>query len=60
MTIEEAKENINKTVLYNAYPGTGGAEVGVITSVNTTYVFVRFGADLHSKAVYPDDLELEF
>lgn len=32
-------------------------EQGVITSVNSRWVFVRFDRDNHSKAVHPDHLE---
>lgn len=31
-------------------------EQGVVTSKNDTYVFVRFGSDIHSKAVRPVDI----
>ena len=31
-------------------------EKGLVTSVNRTYVFVRFGGDSHSKACRPEDL----
>ena len=31
-------------------------EKGLVTSVNETYVFVRFGGDAHSKACDPRDL----
>jgi hypothetical protein len=38
-------------------PGGGcRAERGFVTSANDRYVFVRFGADEHSKAVDPRDL----
>ena len=33
-------------------------ELGVITSVNETYVFVRYGNDINSKATRPEDLKL--
>lgn len=33
-------------------------EDGVVTSINSTYVFVRYGDDTHSKATDPGDLEL--
>lgn len=32
-------------------------EEGVITSVNSKYVHVRYGNDIHSKATDPDDIE---
>lgn len=46
--------------LADAKPGLvvwyGQIEYGMITSVNDTYVFVRFGVELHSKACRPEDL----
>jgi hypothetical protein len=33
-------------------------EDGVVTSINSTYVFVRYGGDTNSKATNPGDLEL--
>jgi hypothetical protein len=38
-----------------AYQSHGGAvsEVGTVMSINQRYVFVRFGADEHSKACAP-------
>lgn len=29
----------------------------MVTSVNDTYVFVRYGSDTHSKATRPEDLQ---
>lgn len=52
MTINEAKANIGVKVERR----TGILEQGVITSVNDTYVFVRYKGDEHSKATYPDEL----
>ena len=45
-----------RLVLYRAAPGARGEE-GRITSVSSSYVFVRFGADTYSKACRPQDLE---
>jgi hypothetical protein len=58
ITLEEAEEAAGSTleVVYHAAPGTLG-EVGRITSVNSSYVFVRFGDDRYSKACRPQDLE---
>lgn len=49
--------------LSDASPGIGvvyddgrGREDGVVTSANTTYVFVQFRGDFHSKACRPEDL----
>lgn len=56
MTTEEARAHIGAGVTYkNRY---GPYEEGVITSVSDSYVFVRYGSDVASKATYPADLEL--
>lgn len=55
MTLDEARAHINETVVYESGAGT---EEGVITYVGPTWVFVRFGADQHSKACYPATLRL--
>lgn len=61
MTLEEARVNVGRTVVYWPIPTEPPSlEVGVITSVNDTFVFVRYGADVGSKAAMPDDLQLEF
>jgi hypothetical protein len=56
MTLEEAKKHVMRLVVYR--PKVGPTEVGVITSVNEHVVFVRYGADTHSKATKAEDLEL--
>lgn len=48
MTIDEARSHIGNAVVYR--PFGESVEQGVITSVNEHYVFVRYGADNHSKA----------
>ena len=57
MTLDEARQNIGADVVFR-----GGAsaedEDGVITSVNDTYVFVRYAGDQHGKATRPEDLVL--
>lgn len=57
MTLGEARDAIGQVVVYR--PGGGGLETGVVTSVGDAFVFVRYGADRHSKATRPEDLELE-
>ena len=56
--IVPTNEDIGRAVIYtgNRYPG-GTVEEGVITSFNATSVFVRYGADKHSKATSREDLE---
>jgi hypothetical protein len=58
ITLKDANRwaGLHREVIYHAAPGTLG-EVGVITSVNSSYVFVRFGHDRYSKACRPQDLE---
>jgi hypothetical protein len=56
--IEPTSTDIGRSVIYtgNRYPG-GKLEEGVITSFNIVMVFVRYGADKHSKATARADLE---
>lgn len=56
MTIDEARGAIGLKVAYRP-PHPGAAiEEGIITSVNARYVFVRYGAQVHSSATRPEDL----
>lgn len=55
MTLQEARDLIGHKVAYR--PTVGKVEEGVITAVNTAYVFVRYGGDMHSKATRPEVLE---
>jgi len=56
MTLDEARNKIGSKVVYRtAY---GRTEEGVITSVNTSYVFVRYGSDYTSKATSADSIEM--
>jgi hypothetical protein len=60
MTIKLTEEDIGRAVVYNPpHPGarSGRGEEGVITSFNHAVVFVRYGADKHSKGTDPRDLE---
>ena len=56
--IEPTEADIGRKVVYtgNRYPG-GELEEGVITSFNSRAVFVRYGADVGSKATSRQDLE---
>ena len=57
--IEPTEDDIGRAVVYTGhrrYPG-GKLEEGVITSFNDYSVFVRYGADKHSKATSRADLE---
>lgn len=59
MTLDEARELIGNKVVYRAphqhrYDSPG--QEGVVTSVNDTYVFVRYGASTTSQATRPQDL----
>ncbi len=58
MTLDDAREAIGRTAVYER-PHCA-KEVGVITSVNDTYVFVRYGTSQTSHATSPEDLMLEF
>jgi hypothetical protein len=56
--IEPTEDDIGRAVVYTGhrYPG-GELEHGVITSFHDHAVFVRYGADTHSKATSRADLE---
>lgn len=51
MTLEEARASIGRTVTYRTY--SGRLDTGVITSVDSRFVFVRFNGDERSKAADP-------
>ncbi len=55
MTLDEARARIGSVVIYENW--NGKREQGVITSVNDTYVFVCYGANVGSQATGPDCLE---
>ena len=57
MTLEQAAKAIGRKVVYR--PTVGKPESGVITSVNDTFVFVRYDRYVTSAATRPEDLELE-
>jgi hypothetical protein len=46
--------DIGQLVIYDN--GCDPHEEGVITSWNDTYIFVRYGSDIHSKATKPEHL----
>ena len=56
MLLEQAK--IGRKVIYTPKGNYEGKklEEGVITSVNSKYVFVRYGNEYQSKATDPEDL----
>jgi hypothetical protein len=55
ITLDEARSRIGDGVVY--YSPGHRREDGTVTSVNDTYVFVRYAGDSHSKATHPRDLE---
>lgn len=55
MTLAQARELVGRTVLYRWGRSNN---TGVITSVNDTYVFVRYGSSQQGIATRPQDLEL--
>jgi hypothetical protein len=65
MNIGEAKANVGRGVVYNPEVGLrrelgyghDRQEDGVITSVNDTYVFVRYTGDQTAKATRPEQLQ---
>ena len=56
--IDPQVRDIGRSVVYtgNRYPG-GLPEVGIITSFNSSAVFVRYGDEKHAKATSREDLE---
>ena len=50
-------EDIGRRVVYRPHPAGPIDEEGVITSFNADYVFVCYGADVHSKATSRLDLD---
>ena len=52
------KDDIGRKVVYEPFRhcDTSLLEEGVITSFNDTYVYVRYGSDVHSKATRANDL----
>ena len=57
ITVEHARDNIGRKVVYTPYRGK--VEEGVITGVSErgTWIFVRFGADTNAKATTPAALD---
>ena len=53
--IEPTLADIGRHVTYTGKDGK--TEQGVITSISNHYVFVRYGADVHSKATRRADLQ---
>jgi hypothetical protein len=61
MTLEQARENIGRIVVYKKQWHNGKMEQGIITSVNDKYAFVRYDyqmQDSSGQATDPKDLEL--
>jgi exoribonuclease R len=56
VTLDEARAHVGDAVTYQAHHGAQ-VEQGVVTSVNDSYVFVRFGANPTSAACRPDHLQ---
>lgn len=61
MTLNDAQNAIGRKVIYTPFLGCDPnmTEVGVITSVNDKFVFVRYGSDVNSKATRAEDLQFE-
>jgi hypothetical protein len=59
MTLDEARDRIGCKVVYRAthIPPNERGEEGVITSVSSAYVFVRYGAHTNSAATPANCLE---
>lgn len=59
MLLDDAKNGIDRKVVYTPFKGCNplDLEEGIITSVNTVNVFVRYGNDVNSKATSPGTIE---
>lgn len=55
--IDPTVDDVGRKVVYRARHPNAELHEGVITSFNETCVFVRYGADVHSKGTKRDDLE---
>jgi hypothetical protein len=58
VTIEEARAAVGRSVVYVPHLGAE-PEVGTITAVSDSHVFVRYGRDQLSKATLPELLAFE-
>lgn len=60
LTLASAEQHVGRLVVYRAphVPDHEPGEEGVITSVGTTYVFVRFGKATNGVACDPETLTL--
>lgn len=60
MTLKEASKSIGRNVIYTPFKECDKSllESGVITEVNDTYVFVRYGSNVNAQSTYPQDLAL--
>lgn len=56
LTLEEAKENVGRAVIYESGPIK---DRGEITSVNSSYVFVRYSVTGQGVATNPANLTFE-
>ena len=60
MKLEELKKSdVGRKVVYTPFVDCDPSlkEEGVITSWNDTFIFVRYGDEVHSKATTPSDIE---
>jgi hypothetical protein len=59
--MELSEAIVDRRVVYTPFKGCplSMKESGVITSVNSKFIFVRYGNDVNSKATDPEDLEYE-
>ena len=50
---------IGRKVVYTPFEGCDKRqlEYGVITGINSDFVFLKYGDDIRSKATYPQDIE---
>ena len=60
MTLQECEQNVGRRVTYIPFKDCEKRlyEYGTITSVNSTYAFVKFDKDFGSKSCKPENLKL--
>jgi len=61
ISLTDASTRIGDAVVYEVSNGPRFSDrtfdMGVVTGVNESFVFVRYGGDSHSKATRPEDLD---
>lgn len=54
---QEARDGIGRKVVYRSYEAAVGEEGVIVSADGDSWVFVRYGADIHAKATWHGHLE---